>query len=34
LIAGKPINEPIVWKGPMVLNTHEQLKQAFEDLKN
>lgn len=31
LIAGKPLNEPIEWRGPIVMNTKEELYQAFED---
>jgi redox-sensitive bicupin YhaK (pirin superfamily) len=31
LIAGKPLNEPIVQYGPFVMNTREQIMQAFED---
>jgi hypothetical protein len=29
LISGKPLNEPIVWGGPIVMNTEEELNQAF-----
>ena len=32
LISGKPIGEPIAWRGPIVLNTQEELRTAFEDL--
>jgi quercetin 2,3-dioxygenase len=32
LITGKPIGEPIAWQGPIVMNTQEQLRVAFEEL--
>jgi len=31
LIAGKPLNEPIVRAGPFVMNTREELHQAYHD---
>ena len=31
LISGKPIVEPIAWYGPIVMNTHEELRIAFEE---
>jgi redox-sensitive bicupin YhaK (pirin superfamily) len=32
LISGKPIGEPIAWQGPIVMNTQEELRVAFEEL--
>ncbi len=33
LVAGKPINEPIAWQGPIVMNTQEELNTAFKELR-
>ncbi len=33
LVSGKPLNEPIAWYGPIVMNTEDEIKQAFEDLR-
>ena len=33
LIAGRPLHEPIVQYGPFVMNTQEEIYQAFEDIK-
>jgi len=33
IVAGKPLNEPIVQYGPFVMNTPEQIQKAFRDYK-
>lgn len=33
LLMGKPLNEPIAWGGPIVMNTREELDLAFRELK-
>src|SRR5579862_6886843 len=34
LVSGRPIGEPIAWRGPIVMNTDEELRVAFEELEN
>ncbi|MHA1525759.1 MAG: pirin family protein [Promethearchaeota archaeon] len=31
LISGKPLKEPVAWRGPIVMNTEEELSVAFEE---
>jgi redox-sensitive bicupin YhaK (pirin superfamily) len=31
LLAGRPLGEPIAWQGPIVMNTADELRIAFEE---
>jgi redox-sensitive bicupin YhaK (pirin superfamily) len=33
LVSGRPLEEPVAWYGPIVMNTEAELKQAYEELK-
>ncbi|MEP6573194.1 MAG: pirin family protein [Gemmatimonadota bacterium] len=32
LVSGRPLREPVAWQGPIVMNTQQQLREAFSDL--
>jgi len=34
LISGKPLREPVAWYGPIVMNTEDELRIAFDEYRN
>ncbi|MBI3490293.1 MAG: pirin family protein [Acidobacteria bacterium] len=34
LISGKPLEEPVAWYGPIVMNTDEELQRAYNELRD
>jgi quercetin 2,3-dioxygenase len=32
LVSGKPLEEPVAWYGPIVMNTQQQLREAYQEL--
>jgi hypothetical protein len=33
LVSGKPLEEPVAWYGPIVMNTQDQIRQAMSELR-
>jgi quercetin 2,3-dioxygenase len=34
LVSGRPLGEPVAWYGPIVMNTQDELRTAFEELRD
>lgn len=34
LVSGQPLREPVAWHGPIVMNTREELRQAYAELQD
>jgi hypothetical protein len=34
LVSGRPIKEPIAWRGPVVMNTEEELEITFREIRS
>ena len=34
LVSGQPLKEPVAWRGPIVMNTQEELRQAYAELRD
>ncbi|HYX82033.1 MAG TPA: pirin-like C-terminal cupin domain-containing protein, partial [Gemmatimonadales bacterium] len=33
LVSGQPLQEPVAWQGPIVMNTEAELQQAYDELR-
>ena len=33
LVSGEPLREPVAWRGPIVMNTDDQLRQAYQEIR-
>ena len=33
LVSGRPLGEPVAWAGPIVMNTQEELRRAYDELR-
>lgn len=33
LVSGRPLEEPVAWRGPIVMNTNQELQQAYAELR-
>jgi len=34
LVSGQPLQEPVAWRGPIVMNTQDEIRQAFQELQD
>jgi redox-sensitive bicupin YhaK (pirin superfamily) len=34
LVSGRPLEEPVAWQGPIVMNTPTELRQAYAELRD
>ena len=34
LVSGRPLEEPVAWYGPIVMNSRAEIQQAYAELKN